>query len=140
MKKTLIAVLAVACCAAGCVSTVTERNPGKMPAYRDRSDRRYDYPLDQVFEAAKRAINSYGNITKEGSWFTSTNEVRTLEASINQFGVWMRLEGLSPSATLVITQVRAPLGGTDLARAHELENRIAFELKPRAGSSPGSSR
>jgi hypothetical protein len=131
MKKTMFAVLAgAALCVAGCVSTVTEQTPGRMPAYRDRSERRYDYPLDKVYEAAKRAVTSYGNITKEGSWYTSTNEVRILEASINQRGVWMRLESMSPSATLVLTQVRAKMGGTDLDLAHEVEDRIAFELKP----------
>jgi hypothetical protein len=131
MKKVMFAVLTVAALGvAGCVSTVTETTPGKMPAYRDRVDHRFERPLNDVFEAAKRALNSYGNITREGSISTSSNEVRTIAGNINQYGVWMRLEGVAPSATLVIIQIRSPLGGTDLQRADELQKRIAFELTP----------
>lgn len=114
----------------GCVSTVTEPNPGGRPAYRDRVEHRFERPLNEVFEAAKRALNSYGNITQEGSFSTSSNEVRTIAGTINQYGVWMRLEGVAPSATSVIIQIRSTMGGTDLRMADELEKRIAFELTP----------
>ena len=101
-----------------------------MPAYRDRVERRFDRPLDAVFAASKRALNSYGTITGESAFSTSTNQVRTLMGSINQSKVWMRIEGVAPSATLVTVQMRAALGGTDLTMAQELENRIALELTP----------
>ncbi len=131
MKKETFAVIGcVALCVVGCVSTVTEPNPGSMPAYRDRTERRYDRPLNDVFEAAKRALISYGNITAESSFSTSTNQVRTLAGSVNQTKVWMRIEGVTPSVTAVVIQMRAKLGGTDLSMAHELENRIALELAP----------
>jgi hypothetical protein len=130
MKKLMLAVLAGAALGVtGCVSSkVTDQNPGKMPAYRDRVESRYERPLNEVFEATKRALNSYGNITEEGSLFAGTNQVRTIAGSINQRGVWMRLEGLAPSVTSVTIQIRAKLGGTDLRMAHELEDRIKLEL------------
>jgi hypothetical protein len=131
MKKQTFAVLAgLALGVVGCVSNVTQPNPGTLPAYRDRIERRFDRPLNTVFEASKRALTSYGNITGESAFSTSTNQVRTLTGSVNQTKVWMRIEGVTPSATLVTVQTRAALGGTDLTMAQELENRIALELTP----------
>jgi hypothetical protein len=131
MKKEAFAwVAGVALCVVGCVSTVTEPTPGRMPAYRDRVERRFDRPLNEVFEASKRALNSYGNITAESAFATSTNQVRTLSGSVNQAKVWMRIEAVKASVTSVTVQMRAALGGTDLAMAQELENRIALELSP----------
>lgn len=131
MKKETFAVLVgVALCIVGCVGTVTEPKPGPMPAYRDRVESRYDRPLNDVFEAAKRALNSYGNITAESEFSTGTNQVRTLAGSVNQAKVWLRIEGVKPSVTSVIVQLRSQLGGTDLTMAHELEKRIALELSP----------
>lgn len=131
MKKVTFAILAgVAFCVVGCVSTVTETKPGIMPAYRDRVERRFDRPLNEVFEASKRALNSYGNITAESAFSTATNQVRTLSGSVNQAKVWMRIEGVTPSVTSVTVQMRAALGGSDLTMAQELENRIALELAP----------
>ncbi len=132
MKKETLAVLAAAAlCVFGCKSsTVADRQPGPMPGYRDRTERRFDRPLNDVFAAAKRAFVSYGNITAENSFFSTTNQVHTLAGLVNQSRVWMRIEGVTPTATLVTVQIRAKMGGTDLAMAEELENRIAFELTP----------
>jgi hypothetical protein len=131
MKKEAFALVAgVALCVVGCVSTVTEPTPGRMSAYRDRVERRFDRPLNEVFEASKRALNSYGNITAESAFATSTNQVRTLSGAVNQAKVWMRIEGVKASVTSVTVQMRGAMGGTDLAMAQELENRIALELSP----------
>jgi len=131
MKTKLIVVLAgIAIGVVGCMSNIAEPQPGAMPGYLDRVDRRFDRPLNQVFEAAKRALNSYGTITAESAFATATNQVRTLSGSVNQTKVWMRIEGVTPSASVVIVQVRASMGGTDLALANDLESRIALELAP----------
>ena len=131
MKKLTFAVLAsVVLCVVGCVSTVTEPNPGSMPAYRDRVTSRYEWPMNEVFAAAKRALNAYGNITAESQFSVGTLPVRTLSGLVNQTKVWMRIEGVTASTTSVTLQLRVPLGGTDLTMAHELEKRIALELTP----------
>jgi len=131
MKKVTFAILAcVALGVVGCVSNVAERRPGSMAGYRDRVQRRFDRPVSDVFGASKRALIAYGNITGESAFSTATNEVRTLSGAVNQSKVWMRIEGLTPSATLVTVQIRAAMGGTDLTMADELENRIALELAP----------
>ncbi len=131
MKTKFIAILAgVTLGLVGCISNVAEPNPGVMPGYLDRVDRRFDRPLNQVFEAAKRALNSYGTITAESAFATATNQVRTVSGSVNQTKVWMRIEGVTPTASVVIVQVRAKMGGTDLTLANDLESRIALELAP----------
>jgi hypothetical protein len=131
MKKEMFAVLAaVALGTAGCVSNVTQSKPGSPPAYRDRIEASYGQPAAKVFEAAKRAVNSYGNIVREGSLIVGTNEVFTLEGSINQSRIWMRIEPAKPPTTTVTIQVRGAVGGTDLELACELKERIAFELTP----------
>ena len=131
MKKEAFAlVVGAALCVVGCVSTVTEPNPSSKAAYCDRVESRWDRPVDDVFAAAKRALNSYGNITGESAFAAGTNQVRTLSGSVNQNKVWMRMEGVKPSATSVVIQIRRPMGGTDLSLAHELEKGIALQLAP----------
>ncbi len=101
-----------------------------MSGYRDRVERRFDRPLNVVFEASKRALNTYGNVTAESAFSTATNQVRTLTGLVNQSKVWIRIEGVTPSASLVTVQMRVATGGTDLTRVNELQNRIALELTP----------
>ena len=131
MKTVKFAILAAAAlCAAGCVRTVTDQNPGSMPAYRDRIETKYEQPAQKVYEAAKRAINSFGNITREGTLTGGANQIFTLEGSINQKRVWLRVEAVKPAASVVTIQIRAAVGGTDLTLARDLEKQIAFELTP----------
>ena len=120
--------LAAAGCLLGCVHTVTENQPGQLPAYRDRVEMRYQKPLEVVFEAGKRALNSYGNITSEGKVFATTNAVRIVEGQVNGRSVYMRMEQLDPQVTSAIVQVRTKLGGTDLRVAADIVRRIAVEM------------
>ena len=112
----------------GCVNTVTEQKTGGMPAFRDRVEGRYQRSLPQVFDAAKRALTSYGNVSAEGQLHTSTNQVRTLEGFVNQNAIYIRVEAIDPTITAVVVQVRTKWGSTDLQVAHELEKRVALEL------------
>jgi hypothetical protein len=131
MKKGFLALWAgaVIVTLAGCVNTVTEQKTGGMPAFRDRVEGRYERPLNTVFEAAKRALNSYGNVAAEGQLHTSSNQVRTIEGFVNRNAIYMRIEAIDPKVTAVIVQVRTKWGSTDLQVAHELEKRVALELQ-----------
>jgi hypothetical protein len=129
MRKGLIIVLAGATLGlAGCVSKVTQDNPGKPPAYRDRLEAQYQQPAQKVFEAAKRAFNSYGTITRESSSISSANQLCYIEGTLNADRVWIRIEGVSPSATKMLVQIRAPFGGTNLQMANELIKQTEIEL------------
>lgn len=129
MRKGLIIILAGATlCLAGCVNKITQDNPGKPPGYRDRLEAQYQQPAQKVFEAAKRAFNSYGTITRESSSISSANQLCYIEGTLNQDRVWIRIEGTAPSATKMIVQTRAPFGGANLQMANELIKRTDFEL------------
>lgn len=129
MKNRLTIVLAaMALCLTGCVSKVTQDNPGKTSAYRDRIEAKFQQPAQKVFEAAKRAFNSYGNITRESASVSSAAQLCYIEGTLNQDRVYIRIEGVSPSGTKMIVQIRAPLGGTNLQMANELVKRTEFEL------------
>ena len=131
MKKGLNIILAgLALCFAGCVSKVTQDNPGKSPAYRDRIEAQYKQPAAKVFEAAKRAFNSFGNITRESSSVSSAAQLCFIEGNINNSRVYIRIEGTSPTTTKMIIQVRAG-GGTNLQLANELHRQTEVELNRR---------
>jgi hypothetical protein len=132
MRKGITVILAgVALCVAGCVGTVTQESPGSKPAYRDRVEHRFERPPAQVFEAAKRALNSYGTITRESMSVTSANPLGFVEGTLNQYRVYIRVEAVSAAATTMVVQIRAAMGGTDLQMAQELVNRTEFELTAR---------
>ena len=129
MKKVLnLLLVALACGVAGCVHTVTENQPGTGPAYRDRVEARYQKSVDVVFEASKRALTSFGNITAEGNVYSTTRSVRVAEGAINGRLVYLRVEAVDPQVTSVVVQVRTKLGGTDLRVAKDLVQQIAVEL------------
>lgn len=130
MKQAInLLVLAVACSVAGCVNTVTENQPGPKPAYQDRVEGRYQKPLEVVFEASKRALNSLGNITAEGKVYAGTNQVRVVEGNINGRSVYMRITEIDPQVTSAVVQVRTKLGGTDLRVAADVARRLAVEME-----------
>jgi len=132
MKKGITIILAVIALGwAGCVSKVTQDNPGRPPAYRDRIEAQYKQPAEKVFEAAKRAFNSFGNITRESSSGSGAAQLCFIEGLINQDRVYIRIEGISPTATKMITQVRASMGGTNLQLANELHRQTEIELNRR---------
>ena len=112
----------------GCVSKVTEDKLGPKPAYKDRVETRYQRRVDQVFEASKRALNSYGNVTRASNVLTSTNDVRTVEGYINGQAVYIRIEKVDQKTTAAVIQVRTKLGGTDLRTASEMAQEIAVQL------------
>src|SRR5262245_56000704 len=132
MKKGLNIILAgLALCLAGCVSKVTQDNPGRPPAYRDRIEAQYKQPAEKVFEATKRAFNSFGNITRESSSLSSAAQVCFIEGNINENRVYVRIEGTSPTTSKMIIQIRAPMGGTNLQMANELHRQTEIELARR---------
>jgi len=130
MKKAMsLLVLVVAGGLVGCVHTVTENQPGRGPGYRDYVEARHAKPVDVVFEASKRALLSFGNITTDGKVFATTNQVRIVEGAVNGKRVYIRVEAVDPLATSVRVQVRTKAGMTDLRMANDLVQQIDMELR-----------
>ena len=132
MRKGLNIILAsLALCLGGCVGKVTQDNPGKPPAYRDRIEAQYKQPAEKVFAAAKRAFNTFGNMTRESSSVSSAAQLCFIEGNINGNQVYIRIEGTSATASKMIIQVRSPMGGTNLQLANELHRQTEVELTRR---------
>lgn len=129
MKKGFFAVIIIAAvCVTGCVNTVTDQKTAGVRLAADRVENRYQFPLNQVFEAAQRALQSYGQVSREATLLGGTNQVRTLQGKANGRDVWIRVEAIDPKVTAVTVQARSTWSGSDIQTAHEVATRIALQL------------
>jgi ABC-type oligopeptide transport system substrate-binding subunit len=129
MKKGFFAIIVIAAvCVTGCVSTVTEEKTAGLKLSTDQLENRYPYSLSQTFDAAKRALQSLGQVSRESTLLESTNQVRTLEGKANGNDVWIRVEALQPKVTSVKVQARSTWSGSDVQTAHDVATRVALEL------------
>jgi len=126
---TTLLALAVVLTLAGCVGKVTETTPGRKPAYQDRVTNQYQKSVDQVFEAAKQAVTSFGNVTRADTVLAATNQVRTVDGLINGRSIYIRLEEVKPKTTTAVVQVRTKAGGTDLRLAADVVRQIGVYLE-----------
>ncbi len=117
-----------AVCVTGCVSTVSDEKTAGVKLSADQLENRYPVTLTQAFDAAKRALQSYGQISRESTLLESTNQVKALEGKANGRDVWVRVEAVEPKITSVKVQARSTWSGSDVQTAHELATRIALQL------------
>jgi hypothetical protein len=129
MKIGFIAVLAgVALGVTGCVHTVDDQKTAGLYLSRDKVEGRYKFPLNTVFEASKRALQSFGQVTRESTLMESTNQVRALEGKVQGTDVWIRVEAVDAQVTSATVQARSTWVGSNIPVAHEVEKQIALEL------------
>ena len=129
MKKGFFAIIIVATiCVTGCVSTVTEDKTAGVKLSSDQLENKYPVTLTQAFDAAKRALQGFGQVTRESTLLENTNQVRALEGKANGRDVWIRIEALEPKVTSVKVQARSTWSGSDIQTAHDVATRIALEL------------
>ncbi len=126
---TTLLALTVVVMLVGCVGKVTETTPGTKPAYQDRVTNQYQKSVDQVFEATKQAVTSFGNVTRADTLLAATNQVRTVEGMINGRSIYIRLEEVKPKTTTAVVQVRTKAGGTDLRVAADVVRQIGVYLE-----------
>ena len=113
---------------AGCVSTVDEQKTAGVYLSRDKVSGNYKFPVNTVFEAAKRAMKSLGQMTRESTLAESTNQVRTIEGKVGSTDVWIRVEAMDAQVTTATVQARSTWVGSNVPVAHEVEKQIALEL------------
>ena len=131
MKLGFLAILAgVALGVVGCVSTVDDQKTAGLYLSRDKVQGNYKFPLNDVFEASKKALQSLGQLTRESTLLENTNQVRTLEGRVQSTDVWIRVEVVSPQVTAVTVQARSTWIGSNVPVAHEVEKQIALNLVP----------
>lgn len=127
-NKMILAFVAVAILAVGCVKTVSGNRTGAMPMLKDRVEGRYERPMKQVYQAAREVLRFNGMVTAESTLATTNATALALEGKVNQRSVWIRVEQVEPKISSVIVQARTKWGGRDLELVHELEKEIALQL------------
>ena len=129
MKKGFFAIIIIAAvCVSGCVSTVNDDRTAGLKLSTDKVENRYDRPLPDVYQAAIRAVKSLGELSRESTLLTTSNQVKALEGKVNDVPVWVRVEAIEPRITEVVVQARTTWGGSQVAIASQLATQIALEI------------
>jgi hypothetical protein len=106
----------------GCVTSLDGRHHAGVPFVKDKVEARYERPAQEVLTAAQDVLNYNGKLY-------SKDELKsTLEASVNQRTVWVRVEQVDEKTTKVTVQARTRAGGTDMELAGEIDKQIAVRL------------
>jgi hypothetical protein len=124
----LLVLSALVAALTGCYSTETERTKAGVPFIKDKFVGQYERPVDQVFQAAKDVCKDMGQLNKEGTMYENGVAIKTIEATINECHVWMRIEPID-KITAVTVQARTKGGGSNMDLVHEVEKEIALKLK-----------
>ena len=106
----------------GCTPAVDGRMAPGVPFVRDRVEARYEKPVLDVWTAAKDVLNYNGRVYSEDVMKS------TLEASVNQRTVWVKVEPMDDKITKVTVQARSKLGGGDVELASEIDKQVALRL------------
>jgi hypothetical protein len=129
MKIKFFAVLlGAAVIATGCIETVSGTHTTAMTWSKDQIEGRYQRSVDQVYQAAVTVIQSDGVLTTEYIPHDNTNTVRSLQGKVNQYNVWIRVEGVDPKVTAATVQARSKMGVSNVDLAAQLQTEIALQL------------
>lgn len=118
----LLGVCLSAMVTSGCYTDQAGRQRAGIPLVRDQIERRYERSATEVWTAAKDVLNYNGTLYSED---LLTN---TLEGSVNERRVWIKVEELDPVVTRVVIQARAKGGAADLILVGEIHTQIAVRL------------
>ena len=107
---------------AGCVGTLDGHKQTGNPFVKDTRVGQYEVPADKVWNAAKEVLAHDGALTGENTIS------KTLNATVDQRKVYVKVEEIEPKLTRVTVQCRTKGGGADVALASEIDKRIALRL------------
>ena len=133
MKPTILAAyIGLVFLAAGCASAGGGKKTAAVPFVKDKIEAQYPRPMAQVYQAALEVIQFNGTVANQslakGTNAATNNTVKTIEGRINQRTVWIRVEPIEPSVTVLTVQTRAPGGGSDLDLAAMIDKQIMLKL------------
>jgi hypothetical protein len=106
----------------GCVTSLDGRQTAGIPFVKDKIEARYERSPMEIWSAAKEVLNFNGKLYSEDVLKS------TLEASVNERTVWVKIEPVDQTMTRVIVQARTKGGGTDVDLASEIDKQIALRL------------
>jgi hypothetical protein len=105
----------------GCVGTLDGRSRLGLPT-KDRITARYERAPMEIWHAAKDVLAYNGTLYSEDTLKS------TLEGSVNNRTVWVRIIPLNTKVSEVTIQTRTKAGGSDLELAGEIDKQIAIRL------------
>ena len=130
--KTLVVLIGGLVFVAACVSTVNDRHAFALSPGKDKFESRYKRPVNQVYDAAVEVVKANGTLARESIINPgTTNQVKSIEAKVNDRKVWVRVEPVDQEVTSVKVQVRTSGGGTDLDLTQQLQSQIGIKLATR---------
>lgn len=109
--------------ATACYTSPEGRHHAGVPFKKDTIEGRYERPVAQVQVAARKVLEDLGTLRGDDV------VTKVLEARVDTRSIWVKLEETEANVTRVIVQVRTKNGGSDIDLAHEVEKRIALQLK-----------
>lgn len=119
----LLSAISLSLIFAACYTTPEGRHHTGVPFKKDSIEGRYERPLAQVQVAARKVLEDLGTLRGDDV------VTKVLEARVDTRSIWVKLEETEANVTRVFVQVRTKNGGTDIDLAHEVEKRIALQLK-----------
>jgi hypothetical protein len=125
MKLRIVVPLCVAALAfvvSGCVTSVDGRQHVGLPFVKDKIESRYERSPMEIWQAAKDVLNYNGKLYSEDVMRS------TLEASVNERTVWVKVEPADQQTTRVVVQARTKGGGSDVELASEIDKQIAIRI------------
>lgn len=106
----------------GCVGTVDGRHRAGVPLVSDQVTSLYERSAADIWTAAKDVLRYNGTIRGEDA-------VRaTLEGSVDNRTVWVRVLVVDQNVSRVTVQARTKGGGGDVKLASEMDKQIALRL------------
>lgn len=114
--------LALSVFVSGCITSVDGRQHMGVPFVKDKIEGRYERSPMEIWQAAKDVLSFNGRLYSEDVMRS------TLEASINERTVWVKVEPADQHSTRVVVQARTKSGGSDIELASEIEKQIALRI------------
>ena len=99
-----------------------------MPFVKDTIEARYERAPMEIWKAAKDVISYNGQLASEDILKS------TLEGTVNNRTIWVRVEPLDDRVTRVMVESRTKGGAADLEMAGEIDKQIALKLQAAGGS------
>ncbi|HEY2951622.1 MAG TPA: DUF3568 family protein [Verrucomicrobiae bacterium] len=107
---------------AGCVGTIDGRKSAGVPFTKDKLERRYERTIHEIWDAAKDVLKFNGRLYGEDMLQS------TLEASVDQRTVWVRVEEVDAKVSKVTVQARTKAGLGDVETASWILEQIGLRL------------
>ncbi len=125
MRLNFVLLLCVATTAAtltGCVGTIDGRQKAGVPFTKDKLERRYERTPNEIWDAAKEVLKYNGSLYSEDKLLS------TLEASVDQRTVWVRVEEVDSKVSKMTVQARTKGGLGDMETASWIVEQIGLRL------------